>query len=205
MIEEKIVFKGKTKNGIPYIIRYPGKNDAHLMHAYINSLSKEKTYILFQGEEISLKNETRYLKDKLKKTKNKKCVQLCVFCKNKIVGIADIDLKDRVQGHQGVLGISLQKEFRGEGIGKKLMSLIIEEAVKNLPELKIIILAVFDNNLLAIEMYKKFGFQEYGKLPKGIKHNSQYVDEVFMFKKVKKSPLKDLNSKYNKNKFKKVF
>ncbi len=42
-----------------------------------------------------------------------------------------------------------------------------EEAEKNIPQLKIVTLGVFASNLLAKQIYEKFGFKEYGRLPRG--------------------------------------
>jgi RimJ/RimL family protein N-acetyltransferase len=35
-------------------------------------------------------------------------------------------------------------------------------------------------------MYQKFGFIEYGTLPKGILYKGEYIDEIKMYKEVKK-------------------
>ncbi len=179
-MEGKIVFEGKG-----FIIRYPQADDAQEMCNYINALSKEQTYVRFQGEEVALENETKYLESQLKKISKNRSVELFVVSNNKIIGIAAIDLKDKTESHEGVLGISISKEFRGEGLGKTLMRLIIEEAEKNLPELRIISLGVFGDNTLAQQMYKKFGFNEYGRLPEGSKHKDKFVDHIYMFKKIK--------------------
>ena len=65
------------------------------------------------------------------------------------------------------------------------MKLILEEAEKNLPKLRIITLEVFENNPVAQEMYKKFGFREFGKLPEGIAYKGQYIDRIYMYKKIR--------------------
>ena len=82
------------------------------------------------------------------------------------------------------MGISLAKDFRGEGIGALLLKLIIDEAIKNLTGLEIISLSVFANNVAGIAMYRKFGFIEYGSLPKGVKLDDTYVDRLLMYKTV---------------------
>lgn len=87
--------------------------------------------------------------------------------------------------HEGVFGISVLKEYRGKGIGKLLMKLVLDESIKNLPNLRIITLGAFSTNSLAIKMYESFGFNEYGRLPGGVLHKGQYIDHVFMYKKVK--------------------
>lgn len=181
----QIVFQGKTSSGKDIIIRYPQEYDAQAMCDYINTLSKEQTFIRFQGEQISIEDETKYLNDQVQKIKDKKTVQLFVICNNQIVGIAGIDLKDKTESHEGVFGISLAKEFRGYGLGKELMKLTLEEAERNLPELRLVTLALLETNTLAQEIYRKFGFQEYGRLPGGSRHKGQYVDDIYMYKKIK--------------------
>ncbi len=64
------------------------------------------------------------------------------------------------------------------------MKLALEDAEKNLPQLRIITLAVFGDNLAAQGLYKKFGFQEYGRLPEGVFYNGRYVDDICMCKKI---------------------
>lgn len=181
----KIVFQGVTEKDKLILIRYPKKSDAGAMWEYINKLSKEQTYILFQGEEIAFKDEEEYLKKTLEKIEKKKAVQLLVFSSNKLVGISEINLRDKALSHAGMFGISITKEHRGEGIGKKLMEIVLKEAVENLPQLRIVTLGVFSNNLLAKKMHLKFGFKEFGRLPEGILHRGKYVDHIYMYKKVR--------------------
>lgn len=181
----QIIFEGKTKLGELYSIRYPQEGDAQMICDYINTLSREQTFIRFQGEQLSLEDETKYLNGQLEKISDQKTVQLFVVCDTKVVGIAAIDLKDKTESHEGVLGISIAKEIRGEGIGKELMRLILEEAEKNLSQLRLITLGVFGDNQLAQKMYVSFGFQEYGRLPGGSRHKDQFVDHIYMYKKVR--------------------
>lgn len=184
-MDRKIVFEGKTKKGTSIVIRYPNQEDAQEMCDYINTLSLEQTFIAFQGEQNTLESETKYLNELLEKIEKRKAVLLLVFCDGKLIGNSGIDLRDKAMSHEGVFGISIAKDFRGEGIGKILMTHVLEEAEKNLPELKIITLGVFSDNDLAYEMYEKFGFKEFGRLPKGIKHKKEYVDHIYMYKNVR--------------------
>ena len=152
------------------------------MRDYINTLSKEQTFIRFQGEKVSLGDEAKYLNSQLKRIIKKQTVALLVFCNNKLIGISAIDMKDKTENHEGVFGISLIKEYRGEGIGTILMKLVLEEAEKCLPQLRIVTLGVFGGNALAQSMYEKFGFKEYGRLPGVIFYKGTYIDDLHMFK-----------------------
>lgn len=184
-MEGQIIFEGLSNKGTKIIVRYPAKDDAGMMRNYINTLSKEQTFIRFQGEKVSLGHETKYLKKQLKRIIKKTTVELLVFCSNKLIGISSVDMKDKTESHEGVFGISLAKEYRGEGIGKKFMQLVLEEAEKNIPQLRIVTLGVFEDNPLAKNMYEEFGFKEYGRLPKGILHKAKYIDHIYMYKNTK--------------------
>lgn len=180
-----IVFKGKTSDGISYLIRYPKKTDLQELFRYINELSKEKTYISLQGEEMSLKEEREFLNKTLRKIKAANSVALVVESNGKIVGISDISRRERAEKHTGVFGITLAKEFRGKGIGRKLMALVVEEARKNLKDLKLIRLVCFADNKKACKLYQSFGFKEYGKLPGGILYRGEPTDEILMYYEIK--------------------
>ncbi len=181
----KIVYKGKTKSGQDIIIRYLGPDDVVEMTRYINELSKEKTFITFQGEEVSPEGEKEYLDGFLKKIKEKTALKLLVIHDSKVIGVSDIHLGERTQKHIGIFGITVAKEFRGQGIGKLLMDLILNEARKEMPYIKIVTLAVFAKNSIARRIYEGFGFIEYGKLPNGIMRNNAFEDEIFMYKNIK--------------------
>lgn len=166
------------------LIRYPLESDATAMRDYINALSSEKTFIRLQGEQTSLEEEERFLSDHLKKIAEGKAVQLLVFNQDKLIGIAGIEMQTKTEEHVGVLDIAIAKEFRGQGFGKLMMKAVMEEAIKCLPSLKIITLTVLSINTVAIHLYQQLDFQEWGRLPKGIKHAGQYVDSVQMYKTI---------------------
>lgn len=185
MDSRKIVFKGRSRKGKEIIIRYPDKKDLTAMWKYINNLSKERTYITFQGEKISLKEEEKFLESYLEKISKNKAVMLLAFYEGRLIGNSGIELKDKIEKHIGIFGITIAEGFKGEGIGLKLMELVLKEAENNLLELEIITLGVFSNNNLAKEMYKRFGFSEYGTLPRGVKLENGYVDHIYMYKTTK--------------------
>lgn len=82
-------------------------------------------------------------------------IVLGVFIGKKLVGLANVDRNkdNRKRGeHIGIFGISVDKEYRGEGIGFQLAKTIIDEARGNLNGLKMIILDVFSPNQKAINL-----------------------------------------------------
>lgn len=181
----KIVYQGKTKTGKEIVIRYPEIGDEHEMWRYINELSKEKTFVRFQGEEVSFEDEMSYLNSQLKKIGEKKVITLLGFYKNKLIAISDVNMRDKTEKHVGVFGISVAREFRNEGIGRLLMDKIFEEAVKEIPDLKIVTLEVYQKNSIAKRIYEGFGFKEYGLLPNGIMRDNAFEDAILMYKNIK--------------------
>ncbi len=161
----KVIFKGKTEKGLTVILRYPKKSDLAGLLSYINTLSKERTFIRVQGEEISLEEEKEYLDKIIKHVKIGQGVHLFAFSGGDLIGTADISLKERAERHVGDFGISIAKEFRGKGVGRLLLGKILLEAKNNLPGLKIVTLSVFANNPIAKKMYESFGFKTLGKWP----------------------------------------
>ena len=184
MQKYKIVFQGKTKKGSEIVIRYPVIEDAENLMNFINELSQEKTFILKQGEQMDLKGEKKFLIDMIKKINKKQAIMLLVVNNNTIIGNCRVDLQEKVHSHVGNLGISIAKDFRGEGLGKLLMRITLKKAKKNFLSLKIITLGVFANNAIAQTMYKQMGFIEYGRLPQAIMHRGQYIDHILFYKNV---------------------
>lgn len=181
----KLVYRGKTKKGNEISIRYPLSSDLKSLLSYINALSKEQTFIRFQGEQITLEEEKKYLDSQMEKIAKREAVKLFVFCGKELIGVSDITMRDKTESHLGLFGIAIAKGHRNEGIGKLLMQLVLDEAIKNLPQLKIVKLEIFEGNDIAYEMYKHFGFKEYGRLPKGVKFKGDFIDQISMYKQVR--------------------
>lgn len=180
----KIVYQGKTKTGRDVLIRYPEVGDLEKLLNFINEISDERTFIRYQGEHETKESEEKWLKGRLEEIDNKKTVHLLAFSDNELAGATEIHLRDKTEKHIGVFGITVAKTFRGEGIGKILMDLIIKEAIKELSELRMITLEVYSTNENAKNLYRKMGFVDYGLLPEGITRNNKFEDAVLMYKKI---------------------
>jgi len=180
----KIVFQGKIKTGEDILVRYPEIGDVEEMLKYINELSKERTFIRYQGEEETLESENIYLKSRLEAIKNKKAVHLLAFSNNTIIAAADIHMMDKTEKHVGIFGISVIKDFRGKGLGKLLMKMVLNEAKSIIPDIKIVTLEVYSTNDIAKSLYKKLGFIEYGILLNGITRGGKFEDAVLMYKNI---------------------
>lgn len=181
----KIVYQGKTKTGREILIRYPQKGDEFEMLKFINQISDERIFVRYQGEHETPGSEVRYLGSVLDAINNRKEVCLLVFSNNQLVASTDVHLLDKTEKHIGIFGIILNKDFRGEGLGQHLMELILKEAKKELKELKIVTLEVYEANIVAQNLYKKMDFVQYGLLPKGISRDGAFEDAILMYKNIK--------------------
>lgn len=127
------------------------------MLEYLKEVGKETDNLSFgsEGFPFSVKEETDYLE-----SINNSCDEVIFVAKHngKIIGDASISRLQRRMSHRGELGISVRKEFWNKGIGTKLMANIIAFAKEN--HFEIIDLQVRSDNLPAIHLYKKFGFEK---------------------------------------------
>jgi len=147
---------------------------------FINSLTEEQVKILM-NKNLSLKEEEKWLEEKLNKIKSHKKTFLVAEYNNIVVGTTGIELGIGRKNHIGNFGITIRKGYRGIGLGKYLMGEIIKLAKKELkPKPKIIRLSVFATNKPAIGLYKKYGFKKVAIIPKQLKYNGKLFNEVIM-------------------------
>lgn len=62
----------------------------------------------------------------------------------------------------GILGIHIDRTFRGKGLGKQLLSVALKSAWEY--GYDTIVLNVYKDNLAAIALYERFGFEHHGEL-----------------------------------------
>lgn len=100
---------------------------------------------------------------------------------DQVVGWCDVfPLGNPRQNHRGGLGMGILPEYRGKGIGSKLLEKVIEKAQEF--GLEKIELHVYTTNEPAIALYKKFGFEEEGVIRKYRKLDGEYFDCLSMAK-----------------------
>ncbi|TPW21667.1 MAG: putative acetyltransferase [Elusimicrobia bacterium] len=98
---------------------------------------------------------------------------------DKVVGWCDIVRGDRETiAHTGSLGMGLLKEYRGRGLGRKLMDAAIAAAKSQGVER--VELEVYASNAAAVTLYRKLGFREEGRKLKARKIDGAYDDSVVM-------------------------
>lgn len=81
--------------------------------------------------------------------------------------------KNSESSHVGVLGILIQEGHRGRGVGRQLMTDVLERCRGRF---EIIRLAVFSTNAPAIHLYEQLGFRRCGHIPREVRRGNAYFD-----------------------------
>jgi RimJ/RimL family protein N-acetyltransferase len=164
------------------VFRYPKSSDLIEMMKTINSLVEEHVDIA-KATKVNYKQEKIWLTDVLKSIRKNESIMIVAQVDGDVVGSCQVtrDIFD-VSRHVGTLGVALQKEVRGIGIGTRLVKLCLTESKKI--GIKIVKIYVFDTNKEAMKFYKKFGFKEIGRIRRGVLHNNRYKDDIIMTKQL---------------------
>ncbi|MGM7700646.1 GNAT family N-acetyltransferase [Pseudalkalibacillus sp. Hm43] len=86
--------------------------------------------------------------------------------------------------HTGSFGLMIRKEFRDRGLGRLLVSALLNWAEEN-SLIEKVSLGVFSTNHRAISLYKSLGFLEEGRKVNEFKFNeNEYADDILMYKLV---------------------
>jgi ribosomal protein S18 acetylase RimI-like enzyme len=80
--------------------------------------------------------------------------------------------------HKGLLwGMFVQPEARGAGVGKALVTRVIQYAGGLVEQIHLTVVA---SNSAAVRLYTSAGFKQYGLEPRALKVGGEYYDEVLM-------------------------
>ena len=154
------------KNGMECFLRNGTESDGRAVFDNFNLTHGETDYLLTYPDENSfdVMQESQFLKEK---SESENEIEIVAIVNNVVVGSAGIEAvgkKYKVR-HRAEFGISVAKEFWNLGIGQALMAACIECArAAGYIQLE---LNVVSENVRALSMYKKAGFVEYGRNPKG--------------------------------------
>ncbi|SFD25317.1 Protein N-acetyltransferase, RimJ/RimL family [Chitinophaga sp. CF118] len=173
-------------NGQSLEIRNAKPEDATAMLSYFRQLTKETGFLLFtlrEAAELSVESEKDYI---LSFLDDKKDLLLVAMAEGKLVGSITIKQPGLwKQAHLGQLGIGILHSYWNMGIGRRLITAGIRWAEQH-KDMEIIHLSVFSNNERAIQLYRNFGFAEYGRMPQGVRHqDGSYGDTILMSKRIK--------------------
>ena len=152
------------KNGEKLLMRTPDKRDAASMLAFLGQTYRETDYMGGCPEDrmISEAQEAELLRRYRDSARD---LNVTVFDGSKVIASAGIySLSERKKlCHRAGLGIAILREYWGQGIGTALVKECLEQA-RSMGYEQVELEAV-DANETAVELYRKLGFSECGKIP----------------------------------------
>jgi RimJ/RimL family protein N-acetyltransferase len=168
------------KNGKEALLRNGEFADGEAVFVNFNETHAETDYLLSYPDENSFdaQQEAEFLKEK---TESPNEIEIVAVVDGVVAGTAGIEAvgaKYKLK-HRAELGIAILKEYWGLGIGKALMEACIECAKDaGYTQLELNVVA---ENERAVSLYKKMGFVEYGRNPRGFNSRvSGYQEVVYM-------------------------
>ncbi|WP_042346138.1 GNAT family N-acetyltransferase [Bacillus massiliigorillae] len=161
------------------IFRQPTIDDAQAIVDFYNIVGGETTFLSFEQDEYPLNVEDQVQSIKAV-AEQKNSVMILAFENDEIVGIGTINSSNKIKSrHSGELGIVVKKMYHGKGIGSQIIQQLIEWAKSNGITTRIQLDTRCDN-IGAVELYKKFGFEIEGCLKNSTLLNGEYYDLYVM-------------------------
>jgi RimJ/RimL family protein N-acetyltransferase len=186
----KILHRFTAKDGREIILRIPKWEDLDDLLELINSITEEDLDFMPHLHKNTRDEEIEWLAKRLVEVEKDGIIDIVAEVNGKVISNSEValcggvmSLRRSVMSHVGLLGISIRSGYRGIGLGTEMLKILFEESRKI--GLKILFLHVFSNNKRARHVYEKVGFNETGRIPKGLYRNGKFIDDVIMVKELK--------------------
>jgi len=166
-----------AKDGRRVVLRSIRWEDLDDCLEFINSLVEEGADIL-RDTKVSREEEAEWLGRRLARIEKGELIDIVAEVDGRMVANSEVEKRSGLMSHVGYFGTAVRSGYRGIGIGTKMMQTLIEKSKK--ARLKILVLDVFGINETAKALYKKMGFNEVGRTPKGIRKEGKYIDLIHM-------------------------
>ena len=166
-----------AKDGRKVVLRSIKWEDLDNCIDFINSWVEEGAEIL-RDTMVTREEEADWLGARLARIEKGQLIDVVAEVDGEMVANSEVEKRSGFMSHVGYVGIGIKSGYRGIGIGSKLIQTLINESKKI--GLEILVLDVFDVNQPTKALYEKMGFNEAGRIPKGIHKNGKYIDLIRM-------------------------
>ena len=168
-----------TKTGKTVIVTTLQETDLADLLRYANNLIAEDTFVLLSGRPLTEEYEKKYVNDAIKAMRENKKIHCIARIDGKLVASFEVRVLPLRKSHAGEIGISISPEYRGMGVGKQCMDVLIYQAKKL--GLRLLTLTCFAINSRAIHLYESLGFKRAGCIPGLLQYKGAYEDEIIMY------------------------
>jgi RimJ/RimL family protein N-acetyltransferase len=174
----------KTKKGEIFNIRHVVVEDATKLIEYVNLVSGESDNLTFGEGEFGMTVEQEEAFIRSYDNNDNACMFIAVL-EDEIIGQMSYagGRRARVR-HCGEFGITVKKKYWHQGVGHIMLNYLIKWCEESTYCEKLN-LRVREDNIKAIGLYKKLGFEEEGLLINDMKINGEFVNCLFMGKMIK--------------------
>lgn len=168
------------RDGAVCLLRNGVGDDAQEVYRVFNLTHGQTENLLTYPEENSftVEEEREYLE---KKESSPNAVEICAFLDGHMVGTAGIEpvgSKIKVK-HRAELGIAIDRAYWGRGIGRELIQACLECA-REAGFVQVELDAAAENDR-GLALYRKMGFVEFGRNPKGFRtRDGRWQELVYM-------------------------
>lgn len=159
--------------------RAPKVEEAQAIVTFYNRVGGETSFLSFEKDEYPMDVHSQ-IEDIKNTLVSEIDTMILALDGDKIVGIGTINSSPKIKSrHCGELGIVVQQDYQGKGIGSQIIKQLIEWAKANKTTTRIQLDTRCDNEL-AVKLYKSFGFKEEGRLINTTLLNGTYYDLYVM-------------------------
>ena len=166
--------------GQELLVRNASASDARALRDVMQRTHAETDYLLSYPDEQSV-DEEQEARSLAETEHSNNEVELVAVVDGKIVGSAGVSAvrSRRKVAHRARFGISILKEYWGMGIGRMLTDASIDCARQaGYTQLELEVVA---DNERAVSLYRRAGFEEYGRNPRGYRSaDAGYQELVYM-------------------------
>lgn len=169
-----------SKSGTEVVLRQVQWSDLDDILALVNELIEEEVMI---GEDKPTTRDQQVDRhsERMKDIESGRSVVIIAEADGKAVGMANARKRGGRLRHTAGLGVFVRRTYRNQGIGSEMI-MELESQAKNMG-VEILYLEVYSISP-SVELYRRLGYVEYGKLPGGIKYRGEYVDMISMYKRI---------------------
>ena len=170
----------QLKKGQTLTIRSPQESDAEGLIEFVKEVSRDSQYLLSSESDFSMpvEQEVNWIN-----SNNKYPGQIVLLGEvdAKIVSITNAGRGKRQRNaHIALLGTSVAKNYRGQGIGRLTMNNLCQWAVRK-KGLEYLELSVMTDNHVAQKLYKSLGFEVIARVPKAFRYeDGSYQENIVM-------------------------
>lgn len=167
------------KNGMELVIRNANIEDAKGLVEYLEKIAAESDFLTFgEGElDVSVEDEASFINSYID-VDNK--LFLVGEINGKIIANLNFDSVDRPRiKHVGEFGVTVLKDYWGLGVGREMISYLIQWAKRN-RIIKKINLRVREDHKGGIKLYESLGFYKEGLRTREFCIDGKYYGALYM-------------------------